>query len=359
MQRTIGQIKAALSLACDQGIAAGERGDAAAVRTADEEATALYAELKTAERERAIRNIGRVTYNVGGYDLATALLDAGWDRKTRPSVTIDQRFALGVELKAGSVDGGIAGDEVEDRYLAPTLGLDARYLYPRLRSQPVAADATGVASYRQKDRTLASTSAMVRSIADTSTKPETDTSAEVANEALKQIATVSTQTPNVLLANDSFRSWVNADLVGAYRSAVDYHIVTEIQGAGIASGGGGANAFEDVLYSQEVVRAAGYSPDVVVVSPADALAIQLVQLTGGDSYVFGQNAPAFVTSTAVGDGDGFVADSTALGILFLSPFSLAVFEENNGTSNSSTARAESNGLFLVQRPDAAATLAAS
>lgn len=40
--------------------------------------------------------------------------------------------------------------------------------------------------------------------------------------------------------------------------------------------------------THEVVRAAGYSP-IVVVSPADALAIQLLQLTGGDSYAFGQN----------------------------------------------------------------------
>jgi hypothetical protein len=69
--------------------------------------------------------------------------------------------------------------------------------------------------------------------------------------------------------------------------------------------------------------------------------------------------PALVTSTAVGGGDGFVADSTALGILFLPPFSMQVFEENAGSSNSSTVRAEWNGLFLVQWPDAAATLSAS
>ena len=41
------------------------------------------------------------------------------------------------------------------------------------------------------------------------------------------------------------------------------------------------------------------------------------------------------------------------------PFTLQAFEENAGSSNSSTVRAESNGLFRVQRPDAAATLWAS
>ena len=49
-------------------------------------------------------------------------------------------------------------------------------------------------------------------------------------------------------------------------------------------------------------------------------------------------------------------DASALGILFLSPFTLAAFEEEAGSKNSSTVRAESNGLFLVQRADAAATL---
>jgi len=55
---------------------------------------------------------------------------------------------------------------------------------------------------------------------------------------------------------------------------------------------------------------------------------------------------------------GFVAHA-ALGILFLSPFTLRVFEEEAGQTNTSTVRAESNGLFLVQRPDAAAVLSGS
>jgi hypothetical protein len=91
----------------------------------------------------------------------------------------------------------------------------------------------------------------------------------------------------------------------------------------------------------------------------DALAIQLLQLTGDDTYVFARPAPAFVVAPAVDDGEGFVADASARGILFLSPFSLQVFEENNGTTNTSTVRGESIGLFVLQRPDAAATLSAS
>ena len=290
-------------------------------------AEALNDDYRTARRDDAIRHIGGVHMTSEGPDLAGELLRAGYDRVAQSRVTVDQSFALGLHLKSASVDGGVDGTEIVDEYVAPTLGLDTRYLYPNLRTQGVNSDETGVRSYRQKSRSFASTSSMIRDIDETSAKPETNTVSEVVHAPLKQIAHVSTGTPNVLLANPAFRGWVNTDMVLGYRNAVDAHVVTEIQAAGIPGGGGGANAFEDVLYTQEVIRSAGYQPTIVVVSPGDALAIQLLQLTNGDSYVFAQPAPAFVVSPAVGDGEGFVADASALGILFLSPFSLQTFEE--------------------------------
>jgi hypothetical protein len=353
-------IQRELSEVVEAGIKACNDRDAVRSKRLEDQALRLHTELKDARREQAIRSIGSDTgATVQEPTLGDALLKAGFDRVTHPAVAVPQRHALGVDFKAGSVDGGIDGDEIEDVFISPLLGVDNRYLFTQVRTQGVSSDETGVRSFRQRARNLASTTDMIRTIAATTTKPETDTTAEVVNEPLKQIATVSKGTPNVLLANDAFRSWVNADLLTAYRRAVDAHIVTEVAAAGIQGGGGGANAFEDVLYSQEVVRAAGYSPNAVVLSPADALAIQLLQLSGGDSYVFAQPAPSFVVTPAVADGEGFVADTAALGILFLSPFSLQAFEENSGQTNTSTVRAESNGLFLVQRPDAAATLSAS
>ena len=41
----------------------------------------------------------------------------------------------------------------------------------------------------------------------------------------------------------------------------------------------------------DVIRSAGYSPNLVVISPGDALAVSLPQLSGGDSYVFAQPHP--------------------------------------------------------------------
>jgi hypothetical protein len=298
--------------------------------------------------------VGTAAFKRG--DLGGALLAAGW-RRGGPAVQVDSRFAL--ETKTGSLaDGTDAGDAVPARVSSPALGVDARYLYPSIPTTFVAADATGIQSYRQSARTLATPSNMIRDIdAVSPNKPETDTEAEVVAEELKQIASISSGTPNVLLANQGFRQWVNSDLVAAYRAALDYHIITELTAASITEGGGGTNAFEAILYAQEVVRSAGYEPDVVVVSPADALAIRLLIMESGDSYAFAQQVPQMVVTNAVADGAGFTAQASALGTLYLSPFSLQSFEEEAGATNSSTVRGESNGLFVVQRPTAAAYLA--
>ena len=154
----------------------------------------------------------------------------------------------------------------------------------------VGPDKTATSTYRQKSRSLADPALMVRDVDETSPKPETNTVSEPFAAEMKQIASVSTGTPNVLLASGSFAQWVNVDLTSAWRAAVDGHIIDEI------------------------------------------------------------------TDATIGDDEGFVFDSSALGTLFLGPFALAVFEEAAGSTNSSTVRAESNGRFVVQRPAAAATL---
>ena len=141
-----------------------------------------------------------------------------------------------------------------------------------------------------------------------------------------------------------------------YRLALDTAIVSEIAAASTSIGGGGANDYEAVLYTMEAVAAAGYSPDLIVLSPGDALAIRLLVMSSGDSYAFSQSLPDFVVTTAVADTEGFVMDSSAAGTLFLGSFTFAVFEENAGSTNSSTVRAESSGACVVQRADAIASL---
>lgn len=121
--------------------------------------------------------------------------------------------------------------------------------------------------------------------------------------------------------------------------------------------GSPSNDYKSILYAREAVRAAGYQPDIVVVSPADALTIQLLQMTGGDSYAFAQDLPTMVVSPSIGDGDGFVADASAAGTLYASPTRFETFVQDPA-KNTYLARDEDNAAFQVHRMDAICTLAA-
>lgn len=78
-----------------------------------------------------------------------------------------------------------------------------------------------------------------------------------------------------------------------------------------------------------------------------------------DSYVFSQQAPAFVVTPSVDDGAGFVMDASAAATLYASPTKFETFVEAAGQTNSYTARYESNAGVQVHRTDAICMLNAS
>ena len=131
----------------------------------------------------------------------------------------------------------------------------------------------------------------------------------------------------------------------AYRKALDYMITTEIAAAATAvTGSAAGNAYEDILQAQMAVEGQGYNPTMVL-SPADALALRLLTMASGVTYAFSQAPPAIVVTPSIGDGTGFVLDPAAAGTLYLSPARFAVFEENAGATNTSTARFELHGIL--------------
>jgi hypothetical protein len=117
-----------------------------------------------------------------------------------------------------------------------------------------------------------------------------------------------------------------------------------------------------------VLLAAGYNPDTVVLTPANAEALDTLRATataGEQYYVF---APAElaprrlfglqvrVSKTAAAP---FVADSNALGKLYSSPITLARFEVDAGSTNRSNVRLEGHAVFGVERQAAAVRIAAA
>jgi hypothetical protein len=193
---------------------------------------------------------------------------------------------------------------------------------------------------------------MIRAIDAVTDRPETDTASEVVPLPLKQVANVSSGIPIVLFSNDTLRQWIQSDVELAWRFAIDDMIVDAITAATTASLTGTlANAFEEILYARATIEAAGYRPNIVVVSPTDALEIQLLLLTNGDSYAFRPELPELVVTPSVADGSGFVADTSAAGTLFASPTRLETFVDNP-KKNTYIVRYENNANFQVHRGDA-------
>jgi hypothetical protein len=116
------------------------------------------------------------------------------------------------------------------------------------------------------------------------------------------------------------------------------------------------------------IQASGYSPDTLIVTPANSEALDTLVsgITGADNdYVFGPATAApgtlfglrVVVSKAV--PVPVVLDSSANGKLYVSPISLARFEQDAGSTNKSTIRLEGHAAYGVERTGAAVRIAAS
>lgn len=116
------------------------------------------------------------------------------------------------------------------------------------------------------------------------------------------------------------------------------------------------------------ILAAGYNPDTLVLTPANAEALDTLVsgITGGTAdFVFG--AGSFAPGTIFGlqrrisktIPASAVVDSSALGKLYTSRVSLARFEENAGRTNTSLVRLETHAVFGLERSAAAVRIAAS
>ena len=186
-------------------------------------------------------------------------------------------------------------------------------------------------SFRQSARTLADPDLMIRAIDATSTKPETDTTTEVVTEALKQVANVSTGTPNVLLESRAFRDFVETDLRLAFGDAMDAHVVAQLAAVNPPDAGPAVNLLEGARRAITLIQAAGYNPTVIAASPEDLEALDLLTSSGPEAtYQFALTATApnaanlwGLRRVAVKDlWSPFVLDPQAAGVLSVPPSGL-------------------------------------
>jgi phage head maturation protease len=241
------------------------------------------------------------------------------------------------------------------------LGADTRYVWPAFPSVGVGSDVTSVSVFRQSTRTLGTASDVVRSIAATTTKPSAQTAGTVTAVSLSQVAAIESGIPNVYLESQGMASIVESDLRLTMNGGLDLLVTTGLATAGTVSKGT-FDVLNAVRRGITAVTAGGYTPDVLQIDAAGAEALDLFRDGASPGqYVFGPGhfAPGQVfglnvrVTTAAGTA---VVDSSAFGSLYVSPISLARFEENAGATNTSTVRLEGHAAFGVERTSAAARI---
>jgi hypothetical protein len=142
--------------------------------------------------------------------------------------------------------------------------------------------------------------------------------------------------------------------------------------AGLATSSNQAPGSDNILVSIRkaitTLRASGYMPDTLLLTPAAAETIDVMVsgISGGTAdFVFGaaQFAPGTLFGLRVIQSKVIAApvvlDSKANGKLYLSPISLARFEENAGRTNTSLVRLEGHAAYGVERTAAAIRIASS
>jgi phage head maturation protease len=250
-----------------------------------------------------------------------------------------------------------------DRQSAP-LGFDVRYAWPALPRVPVDSATTSVLVMSQTARSLATAANVVRAVDAVSSKPETGSTVNLVTVPMKQVATVSGAIPNIHLEQPALRSIVEGDLALAVNEGLAKIVIDTFAASGFQAPGTDS-LVQSVRKAMSTLFAAGYNPDTLILRPADAEALDLlVTSTGTQDYVFspGQPAPAIwnlsrrVSKTVAAP---VVLDSTAYGRFYVSPISLAAFEQNGGTTNTSLLRLEGHAAMGVERQTAAIRIASS
>jgi HK97 family phage prohead protease len=95
---------------------------------------------------------------------------------------------------------------------AGNLGADRRWAWPAFARVNIDAGATSVDVFTQTARTLATPATVVRAIDAVTAKPETASTLTIVTTALKQVASIYTNVPNIQLEQPAFNTVIEQDL---------------------------------------------------------------------------------------------------------------------------------------------------
>ena len=290
---------------------------------------------------------------------------AGWKPGSRAEIPWPA-FENAAESRALTWSGSVDNVDMLRRDAAP-FGYDQRWAWPAFPRVPIDSGITSVTVLSQTARTLATPANVVRAVEAVTAKPETASTITVATVAVKQVASVVSGVPNVYLEQDQIESIIGTDLRLAVNGGLDKLALDATAASGFQAPGTD-QLLVSIRKAMTTIQASGYNPDTLILTPAnsEALDVLVTGLTGGTAdFVFGAGrfAPGQlfglnvrISKTAAAP---IVVDASAFGKLYISPISLATFEEAAGSTNTSLVRLEGHAVFGVERQAAAIRIAAA
>jgi hypothetical protein len=262
----------------------------------------------------------------------------------------------------GSVDNVLVS-----RHTAGGFGYDQRYAWPAFDRVPIDAGVTSVDVLTQTARSLATPANTVRAVEAVTTKPETGSTLTLVTYPVKQVATKQAGIPNVYLRQQEFNSVSENDLRLAINDGLDSLVLAYIATAGFQAPGTDP-LLVSIRKAMTTILNAGYNPDTLLLTPANAEALDVAVsgISGGtQDFVFepAQFAPGTIFGLQKRISKTIpaaaVVDSKALGKYYMGPVDLAHFEENAGATNTTLVRMELHSVFGGERTAAAVRIAAS
>lgn len=301
----------------------------------------------------------------GTGSFAGAILGAGFDLKSRPSVTVP--LAAAIERKDIDLSSTTpATYSVRQVGAIADLGYDRRYLWPYLQRESVG-DETAISDFRQTgSRTI--TGSVERAIAATTEKATLDVALDAVTEQLKTLAVLIDNIPNqVLRSVAGIADFFNTEARYVIDNALDAHVAAQILAATPPNGESGADIFAQVRNAMTAMRANGYSPDLLVLDGADSAALDLLQDNEARFYYGldgrGDTATVFgvriIERTAGAAFDPLLIDSQRIGKLYLGTLRVDADPFTGFSTNQTDIRMEMNALMHVRAANAAYRIAAA
>jgi hypothetical protein len=251
------------------------------------------------------------------------------------------------------------------------MGADQRFAFPMFPSVDAGPDLV-ISDYRQSVRG-APVGTVERSPVATTDKAQLPVTIVPVNDPMSQVAIVLDGIPlAVVEALPQFRTFADNELRFQLFKALDAHVYTKVN-TGASFGTTGTGLIAQLRNAVASLQAAGYSPDLAIVNPVDAVALDLSVDTAGQ-YVFalrdtGNSSPLWglrvvVRAGTTGTEPPLVVDTRQIGALYLGTLAIdldpyAGLGGKNFVKNLVDIRAEQNALMHVRAPTAARRIAAT